>query len=265
MPHTFLLPSLFISHGAPDVVLHPDLPASAFLRELGARLPRPRAILVASAHWTTAEVTVSSAVNPETVHDFSGFPPALQVMRYQAPGDPIVAEAVVTALSKAHITATTQPRGFDHGVWVPLSLMYPAADIPVVAISVQPHRDGPHHVAVGQALVELRRSGVLVIGSGAATHNLSELQPGSELPPTWVTEFETWLIERAAVGDFQALAAWKTHGPHAARNHPTPEHWLPLLVAMGAGDSAPGHLLHHSTTYGVLQMTMLAFGKSDFN
>lgn len=253
------LPSIFISHGAPDLLLH-DLPASRFLRGLGARLPRPRAIVVASAHWTTAEPAVEGSAAPGTIHDFSGFAAELYACRYPAPGDPALAAGIAAALTRAGIPARVAARGLDHGVWTPLAMAFPAADIPVVALSVQPHRDGQHHLALGRALAGLRRDGVLVVGSGAITHNLGELAPDDATAPSWVAAFDDWAIERAAAGDADALADWLRLGPHARRNHPTPEHWLPLLVAMGAGDGAPGVALHRSTTWGVLRMTALAFG-----
>jgi 4,5-DOPA dioxygenase extradiol len=253
------MPTLFISHGAPDLLLQ-DLPASRFLRGLAATLPRPRAIVVASAHWTTAEVQVEAGTNPATIHDFSGFAPELYQQRYAAAGDPALARDLVARLGASGIAASTAVRGFDHGAWAPLAMLYPAADIPVVPLSVQPRRDGAHHLAVGTALAGLRHDGVLVIGSGAMTHNLGELDPGSEAPPAWVAEFEDWAISRAIAADTAGLTAWRRLGPHAARNHPTPEHLQPLLVALGAGGGAPGRVLHRSTTWGVLQMTMLAFG-----
>lgn len=252
------LPSLFISHGAPDLVLH-DQPASRFLRELGRSLPRPRAIVVATAHWTTAAVAVEAGAHPETIHDFGGFAPELYAMRYPALGDPALAGRIAGLLQAAGIAAGTAERGFDHGVWSPLAMIYPDAGIPVVALSVQPRLDGAHHLAVGAALAGLRSEGVLIVGSGAATHNLGEIGPGDEAPD-WVAAYDDWLTARAEAGDAQALAGWRQHGPQARRNHPTPEHWLPLLVAMGAGGGAAGRVLHRSTTWGVLRMTMLAFG-----
>lgn len=253
-----ILPSLFISHGAPDLVLQ-DQPASRFLRELGRSLPRPRAIVVATAHWTTAAPAVEAGAHPETIHDFGGFAPELYAMRYPAPGDPALAERIAGLLQAAGIAAGTAKRGFDHGVWSPLAMIYPDAAIPVVALSVQPRLDGAHHLAVGAALAGLRAEGVLMIGSGAATHNLGEVGPGAEAPD-WVADYDDWLTARAEAGDAQALADWRQHGPQARRNHPTPEHWLPLLVAMGAGGGTSGRVLHRSTTWGVLRMTMLAFG-----
>ncbi len=252
-----MLPSLFISHGAPNILLR-DIPASRFLRGLGQSLPRPRAIVVATAHWTTAEVAIGCAAQPDTIHDFSGFGPELSSQHYGAPGDSGLAEDIRVALTRAGLSATTVERGLDHGVWVPLALMYPDAHIPVVPISVQPARDGRHHLAVGAALAALRQNGILIIGSGSMTHNLGALRPAVTTAPPWVTAFDDWVIERAAAMDDSALADWQ-QGPGALRNHPTSEHFLPLLVAMGASAGDPGRVLHRSTDYGVLQMTMLAF------
>ena len=253
------LPSLFISHGAPDILVR-DIPANRFLRGLGRALPRPRAIVIATAHWTTSEVAVGCAARPDTIHDFSGFGPELSSQHYGAPGDPGLAEEIRVALTRAGLAATTVERGLDHGVWVPLALMYPEADIPVVPISVQPRRSGAHHLAVGATLAALRREGVLVIGSGSMTHDLGALRPAVTTAPPWVMAFDDWVIERAAAADVTALADWQ-QGPGALRNHPTPEHFFPLLVAMGAGAGDHGRVLHRSTDYGVLQMTMLAFAK----
>lgn len=254
-------PSLFLSHGAPDLLLE-DVPASRFLRQLGARLPPPRAIVVATAHWTTAEVEVEAGAAPATIHDFGGFAPELHARRYPAPGDPELAADIAMRLRSCGLAAATVERGFDHGVWVPLALMFPSAGIPVVAVSVQPRRDGAHHLAVGAALAGLRAAGVLVVGSGAMTHDLGSIVPGGTDAPAWVEAFDDWAVGRIEAGDAAALADWRAQGPHARRNHPTPEHWLPLLVAFGAGGGA-GRILHRSTTWGVLRMTAVAFGAED--
>jgi 4,5-DOPA dioxygenase extradiol len=214
---------------------------------------------VATAHWTTAEVAVEAGARPATIHDFGGFAPELHAMRYPAPGDPALAARVVGLMRAGGLAAATAERGFDHGVWVPLALLFPSADIPVVALSVQPRRDGAHHLAVGAALAELRRDGVLVIGSGAMTHDLGSVVPGASDAPAWVEAFDDWSVGRIEAGDAAALADWRAQGPHARRNHPTPEHWLPLLVALAAGGGA-GRILHRSTTWGVLRMTAVAFG-----
>jgi 4,5-DOPA dioxygenase extradiol len=253
------LPSLFISHGAPDILIE-DAPASRFLRDFAGRMPRPRAIVVATAHWTTAEAAVEVGVQPPTIHDFGGFAPELHARHYPAPGDPVLAERIAGLLRGSGMTTAAVTRGFDHGVWIPLALMFPQADIPVVALSVQPRRDGMHHLQLGAALADLRHDGVLIIGSGAVTHNLGAIIPGATTAPEWVSAFDDWAVGRALAGDAAALADWQGQGPHGRRNHPTPEHWLPLLVAMGAGAGAPAQVLHRSTTWGVLRMTALAFG-----
>ena len=155
-----MLPALFISHGSPMLALEPS-PARDFLAGLGATLPRPRAILVASAHWETAQPEASAPAINETIHDFYGFPPALFAMRYPAPGDPVVAQRAAGMLRAAGFDAEIDPaRGLDHGAWVPLSLMYPAHDIPVLQLSIQTPLGPQHHLRLGRAVQALpRRSG----------------------------------------------------------------------------------------------------------
>jgi 4,5-DOPA dioxygenase extradiol len=181
------LPTLFISHGAPDLPLQHGA-VTEFLRSLHQQFPKPKAILVVSAHWYSAMPVVSAAVAPRTIHDFSGFPAALYKLNYPAPGSPELADRVVTLLKEAGISAQTDPdRGFDHGTWTPLILAYPAADIPVVQLSIQYHRDVTYHRQLGQALVALRQEGVLIIGSGSATHNLQAFSAEYDAaPPAWV-------------------------------------------------------------------------------
>src|SRR5579863_10344299 len=144
-------PSVFVSHGSPAMAIEPG-PSRDFLKDLGARLGRPRAIVCVSAHWETEEVCVNLDPHPETIHDFYGFPPELNRMQYPAPGDPALGQRILELVPGAR---GVEKRGIDHGVWSPLILMYPDASIPVVEISVQPHRDAAHHYAVGQALAPL--------------------------------------------------------------------------------------------------------------
>jgi len=264
------LPTLFISHGAPTLAIV-DSPARRFLAGLAAELPRPRAILVASAHFLAARPVLSAAAAPETIHDFGGFGPELEAMRYPAPGDPALAERAAGLLAAAGLPAALHPsRGLDHGAWVPLAVMYPAADIPVVSLAVQPRADAAHHWRLGAALAPLRAEGVLVVGSGAVTHNLEAFfsRRGTEPAPPWVGAFADWLAAAVTAGDAAALLDWAARAPHAAENHPTTEHLLPLFVAAGAGlgaaDAAAtgggGRVLHRSTEQGVLAMDAYAFG-----
>jgi len=259
-------PAFFISHGAPTIPIDAGAPAKAFLEGLGAALEdevgRPRAILVVSAHWETQVPTVSAAPAPETIHDFHGFPEALYRLRYPAPGAPDVARRVVDRLQAAGIEAgVDETRGLDHGAWTPLLLSHPGADIPVLQLSVQPHLGPTHHRAVGRALAPLRDAGVMIIGSGAATHNLPEFRgrrPDAPAPD-WVTAFADWLQATIEAGDDAALDAYRD-APEGARNHPTPEHFLPLFAALGAGTAgAPGRALHRSYRYGIIAMDCYRF------
>jgi 4,5-DOPA dioxygenase extradiol len=241
--------SLFISHGSPMLALTPG-PANAFLRRLGGELT-PTAVLVVSAHWESRELRISTSARPETIHDFGGFPQALFACQYPAPGDPALALRLARELG-----AVPVERGLDHGAWVPLSLMFPEADVPVVSLSLPVEWSNAELVALGERLAALREENILVVGSGSLTHNLAELQALEAPMPAWVGEFADWVHERLEADDRPALLDWR-HAPQARRNHPTPEHFQPLLVAMGAGGKA--ERLHHSVEHGVLAMDVYAF------
>jgi 4,5-DOPA dioxygenase extradiol len=256
------LPALFLSHGSPMLAVQ-DSAAGRFLDALGGQLPRPRAIVVASAHFTAAPTHVGVSALPRTVHDFGGFPPALYDLRYPAPGLPVLAQDIVRRLAEAGIDARPAPEhGLDHGVWVPLRRMYPDADIPVVPISVDPRGDAASHVALGRALAGLRDDGVLVIGSGGFVHNLGDLDwrnPDAALA-LWAAGFADWMRARLAANDMDALVDWQSHAPHARRAHPTVEHLMPLFVALGAAGDAPVmRQLHRSHEFGTLALDAFAF------
>ncbi len=258
-----LLPSLFISHGAPTLAIDSS-PAHHFLLGLGKSLPRPKAILVASAHWeSVGGPTLSLAAQPETIHDFGGFSEALYKIRYPAPGAPDLAARAANLLSAdGFAVKQIQQRGLDHGAWVPLHLMYPEADIPVTQISLLRSGSPVEHEKMGQALASLRAEGVLIIGSGSFTHNLSELI-GHSIDadvPAWVLDFDDWMKEKLDTSQSDALLRYRTEAPFAVLNHPTEEHITPLFVAMGAaGPDARAHRLHSSHEYGVLAMDAYAF------
>lgn len=264
---TSAFPALFISHGSPDTAIA-DTQAAAWLRRMAADLPRPRAIVVASAHFeVSGGVAVSADPHPETIHDFGGFAPELYAMQYPAPGEPELARRIADDLQAAGFPArAVDRRGFDHGVWVPLKLAYPDADIPVVSVSVDPRQGPEHHFRLGQALAGLGGEGVLVIGSGSFTHNLGEafkaLRTGRRSidVPGWVQDFTGWMNDRLAANDLDALLDYRRQAPYAVENHPTDEHLLPLYVAMGAGgEAASAKLVHDSAEFGVLAMTMWRF------
>lgn len=251
------MPTLFVSHGPPTLSIL-DAPAATFLKGLGAQLPRPRAILCISAHWEAWRPTVSGPAAPSTIHDFGG-PPQLFNLRYPAPGDPALAGRVVELLKAGGLDAGIDPeRGLDHGAWVPLRLIYPEAGIPVLQVSIQTETDPAHHFALGRALAPLRKEGVLILGSGGATHNLPEIQ-GHRMtgpPVDYAEAFDAWLEAVIRDGQTESLLNYEAEGPFAARNHPWPaEHFLPLFAPLGAaGEGVAGRPLHRSFMYGLLSM-----------
>jgi 4,5-DOPA dioxygenase extradiol len=257
------LPVLFVSHGSPMLALD-DSPARRFLLELGKAMPKPQAILMISAHWeTTGGPAVSLAATPETIHDFGGFPQALFDIQYPAPGAPEMAVQAAKLMADAGFQVKQSlARGLDHGAWVPLSLMYPAADIPVAQVSLMRGAGAAEHMRLGAALQPLRELGVLIIGSGSLTHNLAEVWGNAQEapPPAWVMQFEDWLAGNLEQGDIQALLDYRKRAPFAARNHPSEEHLLPLFVALGAGGATAAKRIHRSHTYGVLAMDAYCFG-----
>ena len=255
-----MLPSLFISHGSPMLALEPGASGPALAR-LAAELPRPKAVLVVSAHWENQQLLLTAGERPHTWHDFGGFPPALYDVQYPAPGAPALAAEIAQRLGDAGLAAglDTQ-RPFDHGAWVPLSLMYPEADIPVLQLSL-PSQLGPEQqTRIGRALAGLRQQGVLLIGSGSITHNLGELdwRAGPEVVTPWAREFRDWIVEKLTEDDENALHRYHQLAPHATRSHPTDEHLLPLFFARGAGGAF--RLEHAGFTYGALGMDIYRFG-----
>jgi 4,5-DOPA dioxygenase extradiol len=244
------LPTLFLSHGSPMNAVERTRSSDAWV-ELARALPRPRAVLIASAHWETAVPMLTGHPRPETVHDFGGFPEALHRIRYPAAGAPDLAAEAVALLKEAGITAGVNGcRGLDHGAWVPLSWMYPEASVPVVQISLQPALGAARHFELGCALAPLASDGVLIVGSGHATHNLRDwmASPRPQEPLRYAQVFADWLYERLAARDTAALVRYRELGPGATRAHPSEEHFLPLLVAWGAaGDGA--HAQRHAAGF----------------
>lgn len=232
-----MLPSLFISHGSPMVALHSGDTGRALAR-LAGELPRPKAILVVSAHWESADLRITSTPRQEAWHDFYGFPPALYALDYEPPGAPALALEILERLEDDGLVVHLDPqRPLDHGAWVPLRLMYPEADIPVLQLSL-PSQHGPAlQTRLGRLLGELRGQGVLLIGSGSITHNLGELDwhAGPEVVEPWAREFRDWLVARLAGDDEAALHDYRRQAPWAVRSHPSDEHLLPLFFARGAG------------------------------
>lgn len=257
-----LFPTVFVSHGSPDLLIR-ESPVRDFLKQLGTQLGKPKAILVVSAHWPTQIPTVSTAAQATTIHDFWGFPKELYQMQYPASGAPKLAERTTKLLTQAGFKAETDSsRGLDHGAWEPLMLMYPQADIPVAQLSIQPQLGTSYHLQLGGALAPLRQEDVLILASGSTTHNLQAFGAYAfdATPPDWVKQFDDWLKASIADKDIGGLLDYRKQAPHAALNHPSDEHLLPLFVALGAGGSlANATQLHTSFTYGVLSMAAYSF------
>jgi 4,5-DOPA dioxygenase extradiol len=257
-------PTLFVSHGAPNLLLR-ESPARDFLSGLGRTLGRPQAILIASAHFEMKIPSFSADEKPGMLYDFTGFEEELYKVAYPAPGLPGLATIAADLIEQSGFPAQEiVGRGLDHGVWVPLKLIYPDADIPIVQMAVQPDQGAGHHIALGRALAPLRKHGVLIIGSGSLTHNLGELAKGGHAEdapaPGWVQDFEEWVLAKAEAGAVDAIADYRSLAPHARENHPTEEHFLPLAFAFGAaGEGAKGARAHHSVQWGVLAMDAYVF------
>jgi 4,5-DOPA dioxygenase extradiol len=255
------LPSLFISHGAPTYALEPGA-AGARLARLGRILPRPQAILVVSPHWMTARPQATLALRPRTIHDFGGFDPALYELAYPAEGHPVLALRALELLREAGWQATPDAdRGLDHGAWVPLRHLYPAADVPVFQVSMPVSLDARKAYEYGRTLAPLADEGVLIVGSGSLTHNLYEVRIGHGDAEAYAAEFALWIRDAVMQGDHDRLQQALVLAPHARRAHPTAEHFLPLLVAAGAaGQALPASVIEGGITHGVLAMDSFLFG-----
>lgn len=231
------MPALFVAHGAP-----PLLDDAAWVAELGAwaaALPRPRAVLVLSAHWEERPITLGATRPVPLVYDFWGFPEHHYRQTYPAPGAPALADRVRALLGPLGPVADAPGRGLDHGAYVPLVAMYPAANVPVLQLSL-PSLDPREVLAVGRALAPLREEGVLLVGSGFLTHNLGRIEwrPGAATP-AWAREFDAWAAEAIARRDLDALVDFEAKGPAARIALPTTEHYVPLLAAAGAALDDP--------------------------
>jgi 4,5-DOPA dioxygenase extradiol len=253
-------PSLFVSHGSPMFALEPGLLGPS-LEALGRGLDALQAIVVVSPHWQTRGVRVTGTDAPETIHDFSGFPRPLYALQYTPPGAPALAADVVALLQAAGFEAKLDAgRGLDHGAWVPLRYLKPDADVPVLQVSLPIDIDAAGALRLGEALASLRDRGVLVVGSGSLTHNLYEFRQHVG-DPEYAQAFADWVADAVARRDTEALVDYRARAPFATRAHPTEEHYLPLLVALGAsGADEPGELVAGGMTHGVLSMDSFGFG-----
>lgn len=257
-------PSLFLSHGAPNLCLYPN-PAREFLSGLGQEIGKPQAIIVLSSHFESPVPSFSADEAPGMIYEFKGFEAELYKKVYAAPGLPDLATVAATLVEQAGFPVQEViGRGYDHGVWTPLSLMYPDADVPVVEMSVQPEEGAGHHFVVGRALAPLRKHGVLIIGSGSLTHNFDEMfdsrQDFVSPPPAFVQDFADWVKEKAEAGSVDEINDYRALAPNAVKNHPKADHFYPLPFALGAGgEGAKGTRIHTSVQRGALVMDAYKF------
>ncbi|OCT10718.1 dioxygenase [Paenibacillus pectinilyticus] len=255
-----MMPSYFFAHGAPSIVLE-DNTYTQLLKNFKDNNPRPKAIVLFSAHWEESVQTVSAAKTYETIYDFGGFQDELYTMTYPAKGDRSLSEHVQALFEKQGIQSVlNEGRGLDHGAWAVLKLLYPEADIPVVALSVNRHLSNEQQYQIGKALGELREKDVLIIGSGGTVHNLRRLNWQSEGNDDWAEQFDNWLQNKLESWDTEALFQYHELAPNAQTAVPTSEHFIPLFLAMGSGDSnRQAKLLHRSYQYGNLSLSCWQF------
>ena len=257
-----MMPSLFISHGAPSLALEQN-EYTEFLQDLGGRIGKPDAIVLFSAHWERPQLTFTFTDQTyQTIYDFYGFPDELYQITYPAQGSTNVATRLEQLFAAHGIPAVREEqRGLDHGAWVVLKLLFPQADIPVVAASINPHLPPPEQYRIGQALRSLGRQNILLIGSGAVTHNLRLLNWHAQEPDDWAVAFDDWIVRHVQQWDLDALFAYAERAPYARQAVPRSEHFVPLFIAMGAADERrQAQLLHRSYQYGSLSMIAFQFG-----
>lgn len=255
-----MMPSLFLAHGAPSIVLE-EHGYTDFLKRAAQAMPTPKAIVVFTAHWEDRIQQISSVSQYETIHDFYGFNPKLYEQTYPANGSSELANDIAVLFGDQHIDCELDTkRGLDHGSWSVLKLLYPNADIPVVQLSVNPALGSAQQYAIGKALAPLKEQGVLIIGSGGTVHNLREVNFHANETEAWANQFEEWLGEVLTNWSLDDLFTYESKAPYAAAAVPRAEHFIPLLLAMGAGDQdKQAALLHKSFQYGTLSLTAWQF------
>jgi 4,5-DOPA dioxygenase extradiol len=255
-----MMPSYFFAHGAPSIVLEVN-EYTQLLKTFKDHSPKPKAIVLFSAHWEEEVQTVSAAEEYETIYDFGGFQDELYQMTYPAKSDRSLAEKIHSLFAKHGVQSVqNEKRGLDHGAWAVLKLLYPEADIPVIALSVNRYLPNEQQYKIGKALAELREQDVLIIGSGGTVHNLRRLNWQSEGIEPWAEQFDNWLQSKLESWDTEALFQYRELAPHAMDAVPTSEHFIPLLLAMGTGDAKRNaKLLHRSYQYGNLSLSCWQF------
>ncbi|UQZ89915.1 4,5-DOPA dioxygenase extradiol [Deltaproteobacteria bacterium Smac51] len=252
------MPVLFVGHGSPMNVIENNRFTESW-KAVAADLPRPKAVLCVSAHWFDRGLAVTGTENPETIHDFWGFPPELYEINYPAPGDPELARSLAGAFG-GHLRVDRH-RGLDHGAWSVLSFMYPEADVPVCQLSVDASFTPRQSYLAGQSLTPLREEGVLILGSGDVVHNLALADWDMSYGYDWADEFDNYIKEAVLKGRFEAAVDYAKAGPAAARAVPMRDHFDPLLYVLGAADGGePVSVFNEARIMGSLSMTSFQIG-----
>lgn len=255
-------PVLFLSHGSPMMGID-QTPTAEFLSQLGHSLARPDAIIVFSAHFDRQDtVVITSGTAPKTLHDFYGFPSALYQMQYPAPGSPALPSRIASRYEKNGFnTVLDEHQGWDHGVWMPLKHMFPMADIPIVQISINSHLGPAGNFRYGQIIGDLRTQNILIIGSGGISHNLREVFHPTPDPQRIkkVSAFTKWVHQVLRRNAHEELFNYRQQAPYSLFNHPTQEHFLPLLTTLGSADGCHAQRIHHATEFDVLSLDCYRF------
>ncbi len=255
-----MIPSLFLAHGSPMLAIQENDYAK-FLRELGSTYT-PQAIVIFTAHWERETLTVTYTDDAyETIYDYYGFPEEMYQITYPAKGSKAIADKIIARFQAGGIPVQKDlKRGLDHGSWVLLQKMYPAANIPVVQVSVNPFLKGEEQLKIGRCLQGLGLEDILIIGSGVTVHNLRILNWDQTTPEPWAVQFDDWLLEKMQQGDLESLMQYDRLAPHASLAVPRPEHFVPLLITLGsAGDEVRPQTIHRSYELGSLSYLSLAF------
>lgn len=252
--------SLFLAHGSPMLVIE-EHAYTRYLKKLADSMPRPKAIVIFTAHWESPVQLISGAPVYETIYDFYGFPDELYQMTYPAKGDLALAKKIAGLFADAGIPSEIDhQRGLDHGAWSVLKLLYPEADIPVIALSVNPSLSNEKQYEIGKALASLRKEEVLIIGSGGTVHNLRRIAWDSTEAEDWAVQFDDWFREQLSTWNLEQVFQYESLAPHAQLAVPRNEHFVPLLLAMGTADETrQANLLHRSYQLGTLSLSAWQF------
>lgn len=256
-----MLPSLYISHGSPALMVMENI-TTKFLKQLSSTFEKPKYILVISAHWVTKNLKILYKENPELIYDFYNFPKELYEITYPAKSDKNKNDEIITLLEENGFSIEKESLrdGFDHGVWSPLSFLYPNADIPILQLSLPLSYSPKRLFELGNVLKKLKND-TLIIASGALTHNIFASSWNSEdsLIAPYAKEFRDWIIEKTENAEINSLLNFKTEAPKLSENHPSLEHFLPIFVAMGASDNYVGKSLHNIFMYNNQSMETIIF------